>query len=161
MKVHFHHRHHHHVIMTKLQKAQALRFAPPPDVRSEQEVHQFWFHGVLMSAVSVLSECDVCVALVQKQRSDYVPKPTVTEALPTPTPPPPPAPLPPAAAPPPVAPPTDSAEKNATDASESDSVTMRDHQRERPAPANRTHTHIHTHSLYRSLCPMPERNDST
>ncbi|ROL47227.1 Epidermal growth factor receptor kinase substrate 8 [Anabarilius grahami] len=29
------------------------------------------------------------------------------------------------------------AEQNATDASESDSVTMRDHQRERPAPANR------------------------
>ncbi|XP_067247407.1 epidermal growth factor receptor kinase substrate 8a isoform X3 [Chanodichthys erythropterus] len=74
---------------------------------------------------------------IQKQRSDYVPKPTVTEAPPTPTPPPPPAPLPPAAAPPPVAPPTDSAEQNVPDASESDSVTMRDHQRERPAPANR------------------------
>ncbi|KAK7129541.1 hypothetical protein R3I94_009470 [Phoxinus phoxinus] len=75
--------------------------------------------------------------LNEKQRSDYVPKPLVTEAPPTPTPPPPPpAPLPPAATPPPLAPPTDSG-GYAPNASESDSVTMRDHQRERPALANR------------------------
>ncbi|XP_056095888.1 epidermal growth factor receptor kinase substrate 8a isoform X8 [Rhinichthys klamathensis goyatoka] len=74
---------------------------------------------------------------IQKQRSDYVPKPLVTEAPPTPTPPPPPpAPLPPAATPPPLAPPTDSG-GHAPNTSESDSVTMRDHQRERPALANR------------------------
>ncbi|XP_056312288.1 epidermal growth factor receptor kinase substrate 8a isoform X4 [Danio aesculapii] len=36
---------------------------------------------------------------IQKQRTDYVPRPTVTEAPPTPTPPPPPAPLPPTASP--------------------------------------------------------------
>ncbi|XP_077086122.1 epidermal growth factor receptor kinase substrate 8a isoform X4 [Siphateles boraxobius] len=73
--------------------------------------------------------------LFKKQRSDYVPKPLVTEAPPTPTPPPPPpAPLPPAATPLPLAPPTDSG-GHTPDAS--DSVTMRDHQRERPAPANR------------------------
>ncbi|XP_077086119.1 epidermal growth factor receptor kinase substrate 8a isoform X1 [Siphateles boraxobius] len=73
--------------------------------------------------------------LNEKQRSDYVPKPLVTEAPPTPTPPPPPpAPLPPAATPLPLAPPTDSG-GHTPDAS--DSVTMRDHQRERPAPANR------------------------
>ncbi|XP_056095882.1 epidermal growth factor receptor kinase substrate 8a isoform X2 [Rhinichthys klamathensis goyatoka] len=75
--------------------------------------------------------------LNEKQRSDYVPKPLVTEAPPTPTPPPPPpAPLPPAATPPPLAPPTDSG-GHAPNTSESDSVTMRDHQRERPALANR------------------------
>ncbi|XP_077086135.1 epidermal growth factor receptor kinase substrate 8a isoform X16 [Siphateles boraxobius] len=82
--------------------------------------------------------------LNEKQRSDYVPKPLVTEAPPTPTPPPPPpAPLPPAATPLPLAPPTDSG-GHTPDAS--DSVTMRDHQRERPAPANRTHTLTHTHT---------------
>ncbi|XP_056312287.1 epidermal growth factor receptor kinase substrate 8a isoform X3 [Danio aesculapii] len=37
--------------------------------------------------------------LFKKQRTDYVPRPTVTEAPPTPTPPPPPAPLPPTASP--------------------------------------------------------------
>ncbi|XP_067284673.1 epidermal growth factor receptor kinase substrate 8a isoform X3 [Pseudorasbora parva] len=73
---------------------------------------------------------------IQKQRSDFVPKPTVTEAPPTPTPPPPPAPLPPVATPPLVAPPTDrNQQQHASNAG--DSVTMRDHQRERPAPATR------------------------
>ncbi|RXN08170.1 epidermal growth factor receptor kinase substrate 8-like isoform X1 [Labeo rohita] len=84
---------------------------------------------------------------IQKQRSDYVPKPAVTEAPPTPTPPPPPAPLqiptpplPPASAPPSAAqrqdtPPADSQQHN--NGSESDGVTMREHQRGRSAPANR------------------------
>lgn len=108
---------------------------------------------------------------IQKQRSDYVPKPTVTEAPPTPTPPPPPAPLPPAAAPPPVAPPTDSDEQHASNASESDSVTMRDHQRERPAPATRRKSNMeevqdelmHRLTLGRSAqkkFPAPSRSSS-
>uniref|UniRef100_A0A9J7ZZ35 Epidermal growth factor receptor kinase substrate 8-like protein 1 n=1 Tax=Cyprinus carpio carpio TaxID=630221 RepID=A0A9J7ZZ35_CYPCA len=87
---------------------------------------------------------------IQKQRSDYVPKPVVTEAPPTPTPPPPPAPLqiptpplPPASAPLPAAqhqdtPPADRQQhNNNSSSSESDGVTMREHQRERTAPANR------------------------
>uniref|UniRef100_A0A8C1V709 Epidermal growth factor receptor kinase substrate 8-like protein 1 n=1 Tax=Cyprinus carpio TaxID=7962 RepID=A0A8C1V709_CYPCA len=85
---------------------------------------------------------------IQKQRSDYVPKPVVTEAPPTPTPPPPPAPLqiptpplPPASTPLPAAqhqdtPPADRQQHN-NNSSESDGVTMREHQRERTAPANR------------------------
>ncbi|XP_073694551.1 epidermal growth factor receptor kinase substrate 8a isoform X13 [Garra rufa] len=84
---------------------------------------------------------------IQKQRSDYVPKPAVTEAPPTPTPPPPPAPLqiptpplPPASTLPSATqrqdtPPADRQQHN--NGSESDSVTMREHQRERPAPVNR------------------------
>uniref|UniRef100_A0A8C2HI51 Epidermal growth factor receptor kinase substrate 8-like protein 1 n=1 Tax=Cyprinus carpio TaxID=7962 RepID=A0A8C2HI51_CYPCA len=86
---------------------------------------------------------------IQKQRSDYVPKPVVTEAPPTPTPPPPPAPLqipspplPPASTPLPAAqhqdtPPADRQQHNNNSSSESDGVTMREHQRERTAPANR------------------------
>uniref|UniRef100_A0A8C1V7E7 Epidermal growth factor receptor kinase substrate 8-like protein 1 n=1 Tax=Cyprinus carpio TaxID=7962 RepID=A0A8C1V7E7_CYPCA len=86
--------------------------------------------------------------LNEKQRSDYVPKPVVTEAPPTPTPPPPPAPLqiptpplPPASTPLPAAqhqdtPPADRQQHN-NNSSESDGVTMREHQRERTAPANR------------------------
>uniref|UniRef100_A0A8C1V6C9 Epidermal growth factor receptor kinase substrate 8-like protein 1 n=1 Tax=Cyprinus carpio TaxID=7962 RepID=A0A8C1V6C9_CYPCA len=86
--------------------------------------------------------------LFKKQRSDYVPKPVVTEAPPTPTPPPPPAPLqiptpplPPASTPLPAAqhqdtPPADRQQHN-NNSSESDGVTMREHQRERTAPANR------------------------
>ncbi|KAI7792036.1 putative epidermal growth factor receptor kinase substrate 8 [Triplophysa rosa] len=83
---------------------------------------------------------------IQKQRSDYVPKPAVTPVLPTPTPPPPPAlgkiptpPLPPTSAP--VASerqdpsPADIIDQN--NSGESESVTMRDSQRERPPPANR------------------------
>ncbi|KAK2893149.1 hypothetical protein Q8A67_013137 [Cirrhinus molitorella] len=85
---------------------------------------------------------------IQKQRSDYVPKPVVTEAPPTPTPPPPPAPLqiptpplPPASALPPTTrhqdtPPADSQQHN-NNGSESEAVTMREHQREKSAPANR------------------------
>ncbi|XP_073694540.1 epidermal growth factor receptor kinase substrate 8a isoform X4 [Garra rufa] len=85
--------------------------------------------------------------LNEKQRSDYVPKPAVTEAPPTPTPPPPPAPLqiptpplPPASTLPSATqrqdtPPADRQQHN--NGSESDSVTMREHQRERPAPVNR------------------------
>ncbi|XP_042592854.1 epidermal growth factor receptor kinase substrate 8-like isoform X6 [Cyprinus carpio] len=84
---------------------------------------------------------------IQKQRSDYVPKPVVTEAPPTPTPLPPPAPLqiptpplPPASTPLPAAqhqdtPPADRQQHNNN--SESDGVTMREHQRERTTPANR------------------------
>uniref|UniRef100_A0A672QX45 Epidermal growth factor receptor kinase substrate 8-like n=1 Tax=Sinocyclocheilus grahami TaxID=75366 RepID=A0A672QX45_SINGR len=85
---------------------------------------------------------------IQKQRSDYVPKPAVTEPPPPPTPPPPPAPLqiptpplPPASTPLPAAqhqdsPPADSQQHN-NNSSQSDGVTMREHQRERAAPANR------------------------
>ncbi|XP_051974179.1 epidermal growth factor receptor kinase substrate 8-like isoform X4 [Xyrauchen texanus] len=82
---------------------------------------------------------------IQKQRSDYVPKPAVTPAPPTPTPPPPPAPvqiptppLPPSPAPPPATDPqSNKSEQPADNSSENDSVTMREHQRERPALANR------------------------
>ncbi|XP_016110176.1 epidermal growth factor receptor kinase substrate 8-like isoform X3 [Sinocyclocheilus grahami] len=86
--------------------------------------------------------------LNEKQRSDYVPKPAVTEPPPPPTPPPPPAPLqiptpplPPASTPLPAAqhqdsPPADSQQHN-NNSSQSDGVTMREHQRERAAPANR------------------------
>lgn len=77
---------------------------------------------------------------IQKQRSDYVPKPAVTEAPPTPVAPPPPAPL--QIPTPPLLP--ASAQKQDTPAAngqqqnnDSDGVTMRDHQRERPAPASR------------------------
>lgn len=80
---------------------------------------------------------------IQKQRSDYVPKPVVTEALPTPMAPPPPAPLqiptpplPPASAQHQDAPPADGQQHN-NSSSKSDGVTMREHQRERPAPASR------------------------
>ncbi|XP_059360662.1 epidermal growth factor receptor kinase substrate 8-like [Carassius carassius] len=80
---------------------------------------------------------------IQKQRSDYVPKLVVTEAPPTPTAPPPPAPLqiptpplPPASTQHQDTPPDDSQQYN--NSSESDGVTMREHQRERAAPANRT-----------------------
>uniref|UniRef100_A0A673JWK0 Epidermal growth factor receptor kinase substrate 8-like protein 1 n=1 Tax=Sinocyclocheilus rhinocerous TaxID=307959 RepID=A0A673JWK0_9TELE len=51
---------------------------------------------------------------IQKQRSDYVPKPAVTEDTPT----------------------ADGQQHN-NSSSESDGVTMREHQRERPAPASR------------------------
>ncbi|XP_056604677.1 epidermal growth factor receptor kinase substrate 8a isoform X4 [Triplophysa dalaica] len=83
---------------------------------------------------------------IQKQRSDYVPKPAVTPVPPTPTPPPPPAlgkiPTPPL---PPISAPAASERQDPTPAdiidqnntSEIDSVTMRDSQRERPPPANR------------------------
>ncbi|XP_051546517.1 epidermal growth factor receptor kinase substrate 8-like isoform X4 [Myxocyprinus asiaticus] len=82
---------------------------------------------------------------IQKQHSDYVPKPAVTPAPLTPTPPPPPAPgqipnppLPPSSAPPPQSSsPANNSEQTANNSSKNDSVTMRDHQRERPAPANR------------------------
>ncbi|XP_059366526.1 epidermal growth factor receptor kinase substrate 8a isoform X10 [Carassius carassius] len=77
---------------------------------------------------------------IQKQRSDYVPKPAVTEAPPTPVAPPPPTPL--QIPTPPLLP--ASAQKQDTPAANgqqhnngSDGVTMRDHQRERPAPASR------------------------
>ncbi|XP_059366520.1 epidermal growth factor receptor kinase substrate 8a isoform X4 [Carassius carassius] len=78
--------------------------------------------------------------LNEKQRSDYVPKPAVTEAPPTPVAPPPPTPL--QIPTPPLLP--ASAQKQDTPAANgqqhnngSDGVTMRDHQRERPAPASR------------------------
>ncbi|XP_026066094.1 epidermal growth factor receptor kinase substrate 8 isoform X7 [Carassius auratus] len=83
---------------------------------------------------------------IQKQRSDYVPKPVVTEATPTPTPtaPPPPAPLqiptpplPPASTQHQDTPPDDSQQHNNNNSRESEGVTMREHQRERGAPANR------------------------
>uniref|UniRef100_A0A8C2IZ67 Epidermal growth factor receptor kinase substrate 8-like protein 1 n=1 Tax=Cyprinus carpio TaxID=7962 RepID=A0A8C2IZ67_CYPCA len=77
------------------------------------------------------------------QRSDYVPKPAVTEAPPTPMAPPPPAPLQiptppllPASAQKHDTPPADGQQQN-NSSSESDGVTMREHQRERPAPASR------------------------
>uniref|UniRef100_A0A8C2IYT3 Epidermal growth factor receptor pathway substrate 8a n=1 Tax=Cyprinus carpio TaxID=7962 RepID=A0A8C2IYT3_CYPCA len=80
---------------------------------------------------------------IQKQRSDYVPKPAVTEAPPTPMAPPPPAPLQiptppllPASAQKHDTPPADGQQQN-NSSSESDGVTMREHQRERPAPASR------------------------
>uniref|UniRef100_A0A9J7YTX5 SH3 domain-containing protein n=1 Tax=Cyprinus carpio carpio TaxID=630221 RepID=A0A9J7YTX5_CYPCA len=80
---------------------------------------------------------------IQKQRSDYVPKPAVTEAPPTPMAPPPPAPLQiptppllPASAQKHDTPPADGQQHN-NSSSESDGVTMREHQRERPAPASR------------------------
>ncbi|XP_016101131.1 epidermal growth factor receptor kinase substrate 8a isoform X5 [Sinocyclocheilus grahami] len=81
--------------------------------------------------------------LNEKQRSDYVPKPVVTEALPTPMAPPPPAPM--QIPTPPLlstsaqqqdTPPADSQQHN-NSSSESDGVTMREHQRERPAPTSR------------------------
>uniref|UniRef100_A0A8C2J1H8 Epidermal growth factor receptor kinase substrate 8 n=1 Tax=Cyprinus carpio TaxID=7962 RepID=A0A8C2J1H8_CYPCA len=81
--------------------------------------------------------------LNEKQRSDYVPKPAVTEAPPTPMAPPPPAPLQiptppllPASAQKHDTPPADGQQQN-NSSSESDGVTMREHQRERPAPASR------------------------
>ncbi|XP_058628269.1 epidermal growth factor receptor kinase substrate 8a isoform X2 [Onychostoma macrolepis] len=80
---------------------------------------------------------------IQKQRADYVPKPAVTEAPPTPMAPPPPAPLQiptppllPASAQHQDTPPADGQQHNSS-SSESDGVTMREHQRERPAPASR------------------------
>ncbi|XP_052441181.1 epidermal growth factor receptor kinase substrate 8 isoform X10 [Carassius gibelio] len=87
---------------------------------------------------------------IQKQRSDYVPKPVVTEAPPTPTPtaPPPPAPLqiltpplPPASTQHQDTPPDDSQQHN-NNSRESEGVTMREHQRERAAPANRRKSHM-------------------
>uniref|UniRef100_A0A8C2AQK0 Epidermal growth factor receptor pathway substrate 8a n=1 Tax=Cyprinus carpio TaxID=7962 RepID=A0A8C2AQK0_CYPCA len=80
---------------------------------------------------------------IQKQRSDYVPKPAVREAPPTPMAPPPPAPLQiptppllPASTQKHDTPPADGQQHN-NSSSESDGVTMREHQRERPAPASR------------------------
>lgn len=80
---------------------------------------------------------------IQKQRSDYVPKPVVTEALPTPMAPPPPAPLQlptppllPASTQHQDTPPANSQQHNYS-SGESDGVTMREHQRERPAHASR------------------------
>ncbi|XP_052410546.1 epidermal growth factor receptor kinase substrate 8a isoform X8 [Carassius gibelio] len=76
---------------------------------------------------------------IQKQRSDYVPKPAVTEAPPTPVAPPPPAPL--QIPTPPLLPASaqkqDTTAANGQQQNDSDGVTMRDHQRERPAPASR------------------------
>ncbi|XP_026091532.1 epidermal growth factor receptor kinase substrate 8-like isoform X5 [Carassius auratus] len=76
---------------------------------------------------------------IQKQRSDYVPKPAVTEAPPTPVAPPPPAPL--QIPTPPLLPAStqkqDTPAANGQQQNDSDGVTMRDHQRERPAPASR------------------------
>ncbi|XP_073669794.1 epidermal growth factor receptor kinase substrate 8a isoform X2 [Paramisgurnus dabryanus] len=82
---------------------------------------------------------------IQKQRSDYVPKPVVAPVPPTATPTPPPAPpapgqIPTPPLPPPAAEAQDLSSSDTIDhnkSSESDSVTMRDHQRERPPPANR------------------------
>ncbi|XP_064174912.1 epidermal growth factor receptor kinase substrate 8a isoform X3 [Anguilla rostrata] len=87
---------------------------------------------------------------IQKQRSDYVPKPTGGPMPPAPMPPPAPAPapapvrlptppLPPAGTPPsgdPRASPTNVSRQNSSTSSDAGSVTMRD-QRERPAPVNR------------------------
>ncbi|XP_073722538.1 epidermal growth factor receptor kinase substrate 8a isoform X10 [Misgurnus anguillicaudatus] len=82
---------------------------------------------------------------IQKQRSDYVPKPVVTPVPPTATPTPPPAPpapgkIPTPPLPPPAAEAQDPSPSDTIDhnkSSETDSVTMRDHQREKPPPANR------------------------
>ncbi|XP_043086666.1 epidermal growth factor receptor kinase substrate 8a isoform X4 [Puntigrus tetrazona] len=86
---------------------------------------------------------------IQKQRSDYVPKPVVTEAPPTPVAPPPPPrcrspprPLPPTSTSASTSvqrqdtPPADSQQHN-NNSSESEAVTMREHQKERPPPASR------------------------
>ncbi|XP_073722489.1 epidermal growth factor receptor kinase substrate 8a isoform X3 [Misgurnus anguillicaudatus] len=83
--------------------------------------------------------------LFKKQRSDYVPKPVVTPVPPTATPTPPPAPpapgkIPTPPLPPPAAEAQDPSPSDTIDhnkSSETDSVTMRDHQREKPPPANR------------------------
>ncbi|XP_061085229.1 epidermal growth factor receptor kinase substrate 8a [Conger conger] len=81
---------------------------------------------------------------IQKQRSDYVPKPAAMPPAPIPPPAPAPAaaptrlptpPLPPAATPP-AASPASVSRQNSSTSSEAGSVTMRD-QRERAAPANR------------------------
>ncbi|XP_031438285.1 epidermal growth factor receptor kinase substrate 8a isoform X4 [Clupea harengus] len=86
---------------------------------------------------------------IQKQRTDYVPKPAVTPVPPAPAPPPPaPAPmrlptppLPPAAPPPncepPRLPPTNLSRQESTNSSENGSVTMREQQKERPPFNNR------------------------
>ncbi|KAJ8373476.1 hypothetical protein SKAU_G00040560 [Synaphobranchus kaupii] len=87
---------------------------------------------------------------IQKQRSDYVPKPMGSPMPPAPMPPPAPAPapvrlptppLPPAATPPsaaePWASPTNVSRQNSSNSSDAGSVTMREHQKERPAPVNR------------------------
>ncbi|XP_049330169.1 epidermal growth factor receptor kinase substrate 8a isoform X5 [Astyanax mexicanus] len=86
---------------------------------------------------------------IQKQRTDYVPKPVSTAIPPAPTPPPPaPAlvqlptpPLPPAAFPPATEPqrnsPSNISRQNSSNSSDNGSVTMRDHQKESFAPSNR------------------------
>ncbi|KAL6473751.1 hypothetical protein MHYP_G00173120 [Metynnis hypsauchen] len=86
---------------------------------------------------------------IQKQRTDYVPKPVATAIPPAPTPPPPaPAlvqlptpPLPPAAVPPAAEPqrnsPSNVSRQNSSNSSDNGSVTMRDHQKEHAAPTNR------------------------
>uniref|UniRef100_A0AAR2JAR1 PID domain-containing protein n=1 Tax=Pygocentrus nattereri TaxID=42514 RepID=A0AAR2JAR1_PYGNA len=86
---------------------------------------------------------------IQKQRTDYVPKPVATAIPPAPTPPPPaPAlvqlptpPLPPAAVPPAAelqrSSPSNVSRQNSSNSSDNGSVTMRDHQKERAAPTNR------------------------
>uniref|UniRef100_A0AAY4EBR2 SH3 domain-containing protein n=1 Tax=Denticeps clupeoides TaxID=299321 RepID=A0AAY4EBR2_9TELE len=86
---------------------------------------------------------------IQKQRTDYVPKPMANPIPPAPTPPPavpapvrlPTPPLPPMAAPPPADPqrasPTHMSGQNSSNSSENGSVTMREHQKERPPPVNR------------------------
>uniref|UniRef100_A0A3B1KFE0 Epidermal growth factor receptor kinase substrate 8-like protein 1 n=2 Tax=Astyanax mexicanus TaxID=7994 RepID=A0A3B1KFE0_ASTMX len=86
---------------------------------------------------------------IQKQRTDYVPKPVSTAIPPAPTPPPPaPAlvqlptpPLPPAAFPPATEPqrnsPSNISRQNSSNSSDNGSVTMRDHQKESVAPSNR------------------------
>ncbi|XP_072528770.1 epidermal growth factor receptor kinase substrate 8a isoform X3 [Salminus brasiliensis] len=86
---------------------------------------------------------------IQKQRTDYVPKPAATAIPPAPTPPPPaPAlvqlptpPLPPAAVPPATDlqrnSPSNVSRQNSSNSSDNGSVTMRDHQKERAAPSNR------------------------
>ncbi|KAG9280577.1 epidermal growth factor receptor kinase substrate 8 isoform X3 [Astyanax mexicanus] len=87
--------------------------------------------------------------VLQKQRTDYVPKPVSTAIPPAPTPPPPaPAlvqlptpPLPPAAFPPATEPqrnsPSNISRQNSSNSSDNGSVTMRDHQKESVAPSNR------------------------
>ncbi|XP_036433004.1 epidermal growth factor receptor kinase substrate 8a [Colossoma macropomum] len=86
---------------------------------------------------------------IQKQRTDYVPKPVTTAIPPAPTPPPPaPAlvqlptpPLPPAAVPLAAEPqrnsPSNVSRQNSSNSSDNGSVTMREHQKERAAPTNR------------------------
>ncbi|XP_030623531.1 epidermal growth factor receptor kinase substrate 8a [Chanos chanos] len=86
---------------------------------------------------------------IQKQKTDYVPKPVVTPIPPAPTPPPPaPAPArlptppaPPTSVPPPADPqrvsPSNVSRQNSSNSSDNGSITMREHQKDRPAPANR------------------------
>ncbi|XP_062373804.1 epidermal growth factor receptor kinase substrate 8a isoform X4 [Sardina pilchardus] len=84
---------------------------------------------------------------IQKQKTDYVPKPVVTPVPPAPTPPPPaPAPmrlptppLPPPAYEPPRAAPISNLSRQSSNSgsSENGSVTMREQPKERPPPANR------------------------